>query len=93
MSGFYRYVSKNMVYPKELKKQKIRGKVLVEFVIDTAGMIMQDSVRVVQKLHPTLDQEAVRLVKESPEWTPGYCTALGEHSAVRMILPIVFGKQ
>ena len=92
MSEFYRYISKNMIYPKELKKQKIGGKVFVEFVIDTAGAIMQDSVRAVQKLHPTLDHEAVRLVKESPRWSPGYCTALSEHSAVRMIIPIVFGK-
>ena len=93
MSGFYRYVSKNMVYPKELKKQKVRGKVFVEFVIDSTGAIMQDNVRAIQKLHPTLDQEAVRLVRESPKWKPGYCTALSKHSPVRMILPIVFGKQ
>lgn len=39
MSAFYKFINKKMRYPKEAKEANIKGKVFVQFVIDTTGMI------------------------------------------------------
>jgi periplasmic protein TonB len=46
LNKFYQYLSENIVYPKDAKKQKAKGKLYVEFYIMADGSIDQDSVRV-----------------------------------------------
>ena len=62
------YLGSHIRYPKSLKKENIKGKVILEIIIDKEGQI--ESVTVLQSLHPLLDAEAIRVVKESPQWEP-----------------------
>jgi TonB family protein len=84
--GFREYLSKNIIYPEEAKKNKITGKVYVEFTVDAKGEVTD--VKVVRSVHPLLDKEAVRVVESSPLWQPG--KQKGKPVAVQFTFPIDF---
>jgi TonB family protein len=67
-----KFVNKNLVIPKEAKKQGIKGTVKIMFTIDSTGTIIKETVKVMQCVHPLLDEEAIRVVKLFPQWTPAY---------------------
>ena len=90
MAGFYTYIVKNMKYPDFARQNGIEGKVFVDLRISRTGEIIQDSVRIYKGVYESIDNEALRLVKESPAWEPGRYTPNGETVEVRMILPITF---
>lgn len=56
-------------YPQEAVRQGIQGRVLVDFVIDEKGRVTD--VRAVKSSHPLLEDEALRVIKASPDWKPG----------------------
>lgn len=88
MQKFYSYVSKNMKTPKEVKNGTVSGKVMVEFVIDSLGQIPPDDIKVRQGLCTPCDEEAIRLIKGSPNWNPGL--QRGKPVRQRMVMPIMF---
>lgn len=63
------FLIKNMTYPKEAIKKGVDGDVSVHFCIDTNGSVTD--VRVPQSVDPSLDAEAIRVVKLMPRWKPG----------------------
>lgn len=69
MVAFMKWITKNLRYPPEAQNQKLQGKVLVSFIIGTDGTVSE--IKVVKKLHPLLDNEAVRVMKMMPRWKPG----------------------
>lgn len=89
MPAFYRFVSENLKYPKEAKREGVAGRVLVEFTVDSNGGILPGSVRVLKRLHPACDEEASRLIQRSSPWVPG--TRNGEPVPQRMAVTIAFG--
>lgn len=93
MGKFYKYISKNLEYPIEALENETEGKVFVEFIVDTTGAIIDESVKVVKGVNESLDKEAVRLLRESPDWQPGRLTPKGKAVKVRVILPIIFKKE
>lgn len=62
------YLASNIIYPKSLLRENVHGKVILEVLISSNGSI--ESASILQSLHPLLDAEAVRVVKESPLWKP-----------------------
>lgn len=86
MSAMVEFLSKNAKYPKDAAKQKVEGRVLVWFVVETDGSLTD--VKVAKKVFPSLDAEAVRVVKTMPKWTPGKHN--DQPVRVRFALPIVF---
>ena len=86
MSAMVEFLSKNVKYPKDAAKQKVEGRVLVWFVVETDGSLTD--VKVAKKVFPSLDAEAVRVVKTMPKWTPGKHN--NQPVRVRFALPIVF---
>ncbi|MBM78558.1 MAG: energy transducer TonB [Crocinitomicaceae bacterium] len=65
----YEYLGKNIKYPEMAKENGIQGKVFVKFTVMSDGKIK--NVEVVRGVHKTLDNEALKVVKEMPKWTPG----------------------
>jgi TonB family protein len=88
MPKYYEYVGINLRYPAEARERRIEGKVFVEFVIGTDGLIDQNSVRVINKAEPTLAAEAVRIVRNSPPWIPGKKD--GQTVRQKLVLPYTF---
>ncbi|MBR5042914.1 MAG: energy transducer TonB, partial [Bacteroidales bacterium] len=56
-------------YPKEAVAQGIQGRVQVDFIIDEKGRVT--NVKAVKSSHPLLEEEALRVIKASPDWKPG----------------------
>lgn len=66
---FPKYIARNLKYPKIAAENGVEGKVLVKFIVDENGQVVNASVIV--GAHPDLDNEALRVVMSSPRWTPG----------------------
>ncbi|HKK58025.1 MAG TPA: energy transducer TonB, partial [Salinivirga sp.] len=66
--------------------KRIRGKVLVQFVITDKGKV--SDVEVIKSAHPLLDEEARRVVSSMPNWKPA--KFMGEHVNVMYQVPINF---
>lgn len=83
------YLGKNIKYPEICREKGIQGIVLVEFLITKEGNI--EDVKVIKSVDPLLDQEAIRVIKLMPKWTP----AENKGEKVNMIynLPIRFKLQ
>lgn len=84
--AFRNYIAKNLVYPSEAAKNKIQGKVYIQFDVDAEGNVK--NVQVVRGADPLLDAEALRVTKNSPKWEPG--TQDGKPVTLRFTFPIIF---
>lgn len=69
MNQFSKWVRENLVYPEAAKENNIQGRVTVQFTIGTDGLLTD--IKVLRGIDPSLDLEAVRVISQSPEWTPG----------------------
>lgn len=88
MPAFYKYFGSKLRYPEDARRKGITGKVFVEFVIDTAGNIPPEEVKILKGLTKSCDDEVLRVMKGSPSWIPG--TQRGQPVRQRMVLPISF---
>jgi TonB family protein len=86
------YLQKVLKYPGQARQQGIEGRVVVKFRIDKKGNV--DSVFVAESVHPSLDSEAIRVVKAMPKWKPARRVAndgtLGDRVTTYFTLPIGF---
>ena len=85
-STFNDFIKSEMRYPQDALEKKIEGRVFVQFTVGKDGYIK--NAKVVRGTHPSLDQEALRIVYSSPKWEPG----IQNKQAVDVILtfPIIF---
>ena len=81
-----KFLRNNIKYPAEAQKKKIEGRVIVTFVVNKKGRIIDPTVE--RSAHPLLDAEALRVVKRMPKWTPGRMN--GEPVNVKYALPVTF---
>lgn len=89
MIGLRHYLTKNIRYPRLAAESDIQGKVYVRFVVNKKGKI--ENVHILRSVHPLLDNEALRVVKSMPDWTPG--EQAGKPVSVWFTLPVVFALQ
>ncbi len=87
--AFRIYIQQNLKYPTIAAENGVSGRVFVQFDVNEKGEIT--NVIVVRGVDPSLDKEAVRVVKSSPKWTPG--KQRGRPVRVRFTFPIVFQLQ
>jgi protein TonB len=67
--AMFKFIHQNMKYPADAKEKGIQGDVLLKFTVGMDGAI--SNVEVVKGLYPSLDAEAIRVVKKMPNWIPG----------------------
>lgn len=65
----FAFLHKNLRFPKEAKELEISGAVYVTFVVELDGSITD--VKIERGIGSYCDDEAIRLVKSMPNWTPG----------------------
>ena len=78
-------------YPKYASENGIQGKVQVEFVIDEKGHVGQ--VTVVKGVHPSLDEEAIRVIEASPDWKPGLIAGKAVRTKLSVYVDFVLEKK
>jgi len=86
VNAFREWIVKNLKYPDEAVKKHISGKVYVQFVVNTEGET--EDVKVVRGIDPSLDKEAIRVVKASPKWEPAM--QKGTKVKQQFTIPITF---
>jgi len=86
MEGWNSYLLTNLNYPAEAKKLGIEGTVVVVFLINSDGSISNPEI--LRGIGAGCDEEAIRVVKNSPNWEPARQRDRVVNS--RMRLPIRF---
>jgi len=64
-----KWLRSQIKYPAMAQRMGIEGRVIVEFTVNEQGKISDVTVK--ESLHKLCDNEAMRLVKSMPDWTPG----------------------
>lgn len=83
------YLTKNLKYPASAQENGIQGRVLVQFVVNKDGSIVDP--KVLRSVDPALDKEAMRVVSAMPKWQPG--KQRGKTVRVKFTLPVTFRLQ
>lgn len=84
--GFREYIANNLNYPQTAAENGISGRVFVNFVVEPNGSVSH--VTLLRGIDPALDNEAIRVVKSSPKWSPG--KQRGKPVRVSFTFPINF---
>lgn len=84
-----KWLQMNMKYPAIAASNGVQGRVIVQFVVNTDGSIVDS--KVIRSVDPHLDKEAIRVVKAMPKWKPG--TQRGKPVRVKYSMPIQFRLQ
>ncbi len=83
------YLRDNIHYPTVAAENGVQGRVVVGFVVERDGSITD--VNVLRSVDPSLDREAMRVVKSMPKWTPGKQN--GSAVRVKYQVPVTFRLQ
>lgn len=86
LTKFYEYVGKAIKYPKRAQEANIQGKVYLQFVVEKDGSLTD--IEVIRGPGAGINEEAVRVLKESPRWYPG--VADGKTVRVRFNIALNF---
>ena len=68
-SEFWKYAMKKIRYPEVAAENGVSGTVHMQFTVSKTGDVV--NVIVVKGVHPDLDEEAIRVIKNSPKWEAG----------------------
>ena len=85
-AAMMRYLAQNVKYPQAAQENGRQGKVVVQFVVDTDGSII--NAHVLTSVYPDLDKEALRVIKSMPRLTPG--KQKGKPVRVKYTVPVNF---
>ena len=83
------YLRDNIHYPTVAAENGVQGRVVVGFVVERDGSITD--VKILRGVDPSLDREAMRVVKNMPKWTPGKQN--GSAVRVKYQVPVSFRLQ
>ena len=88
-SALMQFLSSNIKYPVVAEENGVQGRVVCTFVVEKDGSITD--VRVIKSVDPSLDKEAMRVVKSMPRWIPGKQN--GSAVRVKYTVPVTFRLQ
>ena len=81
-----KWLTRNLQYPPGARQRRIQGKVVAQFYVEEDGSIT--GIALTRKLHPELDNEALRVLGEMPKWKAGVQN--GQPCRTKICVPIVF---
>jgi len=88
-AALYKFLAENIKYPQMAKESGIQGRVFVTFVVERNGAVTD--VRILRGIGGGCDEEAIRVVTNMPQWTPG--KQRGKSVRVQYNLPVKFTLQ
>ena len=80
------YLRKNIKYPAICRENNIQGRVIVSFIVNKDGGIVEPEV--IKGVNPSLDKEALRVISGMPKWKPG--SQRGKPVRVKYTVPVNF---
>lgn len=88
-SAMKSYLNSNVKYPDVAQENGVQGRVIVESIIEKDGSM--SDVKVIRSVDPSLDREALRVVKAMPKWTPAKLKGIPVRT--KCTIPVVFRLQ
>lgn len=88
-AALLQYLSNNIKYPQIAMENGVSGRVICTFVVERDGSITD--IRVARGVDPSLDKEAIRVLKSMPHWIPGKQN--GSAVRVKFTVPVTFKLQ
>ena len=88
-AALFKFLGDNVKYPVIAQENGVQGRVICQFVVNKDGSIVD--VEVVRSVDPSLDKEAIRVIKSMPKWSPGQ--QRGKPVRVKYTLPVNFKLQ
>lgn len=88
-SAMKSYLNSNVKYPAVAQENGVQGRVIVESIIEKDGSM--SDVKVIRSVDPSLDREALRVVKAMPKWTPAKLKGIPVRT--KCTTPVVFRLQ
>jgi TonB family protein len=85
LEAMVKFINATVKYPKDARKQGIQGVVFTSFIVEVNGLI--DKITVVKGVYPSLDEEAVRVIKMM-KWKPAKYRGKAVRS--RYVFPLKF---
>jgi len=89
MAECLKFLAKNIKYPTIAQENGVQGRVIVQFVVNQDGSIVDPVV--VRSVDPYLDKEALRVIRMMPKWKPG--KQRGKAVRVKYTVPVTFKLQ
>ena len=89
MAECLKFLDKNIKYPTIAQENGVQGRVIVQFVVNSDGTIVDPVV--MRSVDPYLDKEALRVIKMMPKWKPG--KQRGKAVRVKYTVPVTFKLQ
>ena len=89
MAECLKFISKNIKYPPIAQESGIQGRVIIQFVVNQDGSIVDPVV--MRTVDPYLDKEALRVIMMMPKWKPG--KQRGKPVRVKYTVPVTFRLQ
>ena len=89
MAECLKFLAKNIKYPTIAQENGVQGRVIVQFVVNQDGSIVDPVV--VRSVDPYLDKEALRVIQMMPKWKPG--KQRGKAVRVKYTVPVTFKLQ
>ena len=81
-----KWLTKNLKYPISAQQRKVQGKVVAQFIVNIDGSI--SNIELLTHVDPSLDREALRVVRLMPKWKAGKQDA--KPCRTQVCIPIVF---
>lgn len=88
-AALLKWISDNIKYPAIAEENGIQGRVVCTFVVERDGSVTD--VLVARSIDPSLDKEAIRVLKKMPKWIPGKQN--GSAVRVKYTVPVTFRLQ
>ncbi|WP_157493903.1 TonB family protein [Fulvivirga imtechensis] len=77
---FKKYIQDNLRYPSDTSS--VKGRVIVEFEVLADGELA--NFNIIRSLGESFDQEAIRVIKEGPKWSPTTRNGIPENDTARV---------
>ena len=88
-AALLKWIGDNIQYPTIAEENGIQGRVVCTFVVERDGSVTD--VQVARSIDPSLDKEAIRVLKKMPRWNPGKQN--GSAVRVKYTVPVTFKLQ
>ena len=83
---FMKWLTKNLKYPSSAQQQKVKGRVVAEFIVNKDGSV--SDLQLVEHLNLACDNEVLRVLRMMPNWQPGLMDA--KPCRTKVCIPVVF---
>ncbi len=83
-----KFINSHREYPKKAYDRGVQGRVTCSFVVNTDGSVSH--ITVLRGVEPSLNKEAIRVLSNMPEWTPGRLD--GKPVPTRVVWSVPFRK-